>query len=382
MVRYFFVFFLFIFSASVFPMDQNKDFRQLIEMPVVVDKEGCWDLFPKDDIAKFKVLKDCSEGCSDEIVCLENGTLAAFRTCLECLKNPEHIQELPIESLGNVFQLAHYYDASSDPSEPKGFCKQLAVQAYHCLPETSVTSEMKQYIVSIDSIMKSDGSIWIEKRKSQDFFDIFWGDVLDLRELNIDCLEGLKELADRMHNKGRCVRAIYLENNQLVEIDVDFIFTLFPESEALDVSENPLKKLKMSKILDGVEICAEYTDLRDVDSFLCGKNSRLLLSHNRFLSNDAKRNIKLAFTKSNKLTRFTGLKYRVLDSVPWLIIPTFTALWHTNFVSDAVKKIMTEDDYSYIKNIMGVASVITVLGSLLYVAMDDSHEVKSLYSLQ
>lgn len=311
-MRYYFcAFFLLASSASIFSMEIERGdlslepFKRFLETPVILDKEGRWDLFPQTDIDKFHVLKDCLETSENVgIVSLEKGTLGTFRTCLECLNNPYRIEDLVPEDLSSVFQLAHYYDASSEPHAESGseayqkFCRQLAVRAYHSLPKTEVTDEMKQYIVSINSILNSDD--YLDRKKN--FVRVFNAEtssefrVLDLRKMNINCLDGLRDLANDIRKKGQNIYAINFKKNHLEEVDLDLLFTLFPTVKHVNLSKNPLKRLKMMRIPDKYWVVVNDTHLKALDEFLPGYWSCLSLRKNRFsLENQTK--VESYFTK-------------------------------------------------------------------------------------
>lgn len=321
---YYLIFFFLIFFSSLFPMemieqDLGSSSKHDNKICIVADKNGRWNFFPQDYVLKFKVLKDSYEQDSNkdtvkfdhENVALfelrENSfdTLDNFRLCIECLKNKQYIQEIPKEKLIQIFRLAHYYGASFNPVKfCEKFCEKLALRVFNCIPKSEMIPEIKNYIKSPCSLLESK-FLDLNKRK--------YGLTLDLGKLGFNCLDGLEKLSDKT------ITTLNLSNNKLVSVDIDLIFKLFPNLQELNISDNPIEKLKMTIVSDNVTIKMQNVHLKDLDGFISGEKCLFDFSGNNF-SRELKKKIKICAHKRPWIKHFAVMyRYFYPTGIIWTI---------------------------------------------------------------
>lgn len=124
--------------------------------------------------------------------------------------------------------------------------------------------------------------------------------LLDLSNYNIGSLEGLDDFISQLSLDSKSVKHLFLNNNSLQSLDLDILYTYFPNIYRIKLNDNPLEIIITTVFGNGVKFNCKNTLLTQLPALHNSTYSKLggtsLSSRTRYLSrlNNVSRNILLS----------------------------------------------------------------------------------------
>jgi hypothetical protein len=303
---------------SLYSMEDPRDSREPVkESMVEVEVQDGFLSIPREKLLRCTVLVEVIHSSKTDTLPLKTDlyyTQENIKTLFECFDESMLIEKIGEDRIVDIFNIAGNMGA------PREIKKKLAWHALNLGLNFPIDG----------GLIKSCNDVEIDFDNN--------ATKLDLSNKKIKILLGLERF------KSKNVTKIDISGNKLKQLDLGLFFKLFPNLQELNINDNKIDQLTLSRIPDMFILNARYNSLgtiKDIDSFLLGERCQLDLARNSF-SEDIQKKIKWC---ARKRSLWNNIKvfYRYTIS-PVLIIRFFQVFFGTGiglvsgFIIDGLKK--------------------------------------------